>query len=455
MKLVRRIFLVSLLAVLLSSVSLVALAYERAETLVYGGGLWAAPSNWNPLTPWAEVTGTGGLVYETLFHYYPLTAEYQPWLAKSGKWVSDTVYEIELRKGIKWTDGQDFTADDVKFTFEIAKTNQLHYSNVWEWIKEIKVLNPYQLQFVFSKPHYQEWKLLLYDLRIIPKHIWSKVPADNLLTTANKEPIGTGPYMVDSVAQDRMVWVRNEKWWGNEVFGKPKPKYLVNLVVYENNVALGMLMKRELDLSNYFIPGVPKIKDTFGLTTWFKKRPYMLSENVALLFLNSTKEGLKDAKFRRALAFAINPAMITERVFEDQVEVADPTGLFGKGWMEYHSKEAVKEYGFSYNPQKAKELLDVAGYVDANKDGWRDLPNGKAMKFEIIVPNGWTDWMESIKIIAENLRAVGINVVPSFPDFSIYFDRLQRCTFDMAINNFGSAWSASPFTYSDLCHNVS
>ena len=134
MKLVRRIFLVSLLAVLLSSVSLVALAYERAETLVYGGGLWAAPSNWNPLTPWAEVTGTGGLVYETLFHYYPLTAEYQPWLAKSGKWVSDTVYEIELRKGIKWTDGQDFTADDVKFTFEIAKTNQLHYSNVWQWI---------------------------------------------------------------------------------------------------------------------------------------------------------------------------------------------------------------------------------------------------------------------------------------------------------------------------------
>lgn len=436
-----------LAVILVFAFATVSLAYERSETLVYGGGLWGAPSNWNPLTPWAEVTGTGGLVYEKLFHYYPLSNEYQPWLAESGEWVTDNTYLITLRKGIKWTDGEEFNAEDVKFTFEIAKDNPLHYSNIWDWLTDIEVVDSHKLMFIFDNPHYQEWKQILYDLRIIPEHIWSKIPADELLTTANENPVGTGPYMADSWAQDRMIWVRNEDWWGNEVFGKPAPKNLVNLVVSGNNVALGMLMKRELDLSNFFIPGVPKIKDTFGLLTWYKGAPYMLPENVALLFLNTTKKPLDDVKLRRAIAFAINPEMITKKVFEDQVQVADPTGLFGKAWMEYHSEDVVDEYGFSYDPAKAKEMLEQAGYVDADGDGWRDAPDGTEMRFEIIVPNGWTDWMESIKIIANNLQEVGINAVPGFPDYSIYMDKIQQGTFDMVINNFGSSRSATPFTY--------
>jgi len=438
--------LLGVLLVLL--VSTMAFSYERDETLVYGGGLWGAPANWNPLTPWAEVAGTGGLVYEYLFHYYPLKDEYQPWLAEKGEWVTPKVYELELRKGIKWTDGKSFTAEDVVFTFEVARNNALHYSNVWTWITSVEALSPTKVRVTFGdSPHYQEWKVILYDLRILPKHIWSEMSPDEYLTTANKNPVGTGPYMSESTGQDRMVWVRNDDWWGNDIFGQPKPKYLVNLVVNGNNVALGMLMKRELDLSNYFIPGVPKIKDAFGLTTWFKDAPYMLPENVALLFLNTTKGAMKDESFRRALAFAIDPDMIAERVFENQVKVANPAGLLGEGWMKYYDEEVANEYGFSYNPETAAKMLDENGFVDADGDGWRDDKAGNAMKFEIIVPNGWTDWMESIKIIANNFKAIGINAVPSFPDYSIYMDKIQDGTFDMCINNFGSSRSTTPFTY--------
>lgn len=438
--------LLGVLLVLL--VSTMAFSYERNETLVYGGGLWGAPTNWNPLTPWAEVTGTGGLVYEYLFHYYPLKDEYQPWLAVKGEWVSPKVYEVELRKGIKWTDGEAFTADDVVFTFEVAKDNALHYSNVWNWIDSVEAVSSTKVRFTFGdEPHYQEWSVILYDLRMIPEHIWAAKPVDEYLTTANTNPVGTGPYMADSIGQDRMVWVRNDNWWGNDVFGQPKPKYLVNLVVNSNNVALGMLMKGELDLSNYFIPGVPKIKDTFGLTTWYKGEPYMLSENSALLFLNTTKGAMKDAAFRRALAFAINPDIIVERVFENQVEVANAAGLFGEGWMKYYDEEVVQAKGFSYDPKAAVKMLDENGYVDANGDGWRDDKNGKTMKFEIIVPNGWTDWMESIKVIANNFQAVGINAVPSFPDYGIYMNKIQDGTFDMCINNFASSRSTTPYTY--------
>ncbi len=423
-------------------------AYDRSETFVYGGGMWGAPTNWNPLTPWQETTGTGGLVYEYLFLYYPMTDEFVPYLATEGEWIGDKVYEVELRKGIKWTDGKSFTADDVVFTFEVAKDNALHYSNVWKWLDSVEALTPYKVRFTFNdNVHYQEWKKVLYDQRILPKHIWAAMDPSEYLTTANADPVGTGPYMAEATGQDRMIWVRNDDWWGNDVMGQPKPKYLVNLVVNGNNVALGMLMKGELDLSNFFIPGVPKIKDTFGLTTWYEGSPYMLAENTAILFLNSTKGALKDADFRRAIAFSFNPAMIAEKVFENQVEVSNPTGLFGEGWLKFLDKDVVEEYGFSYNPEKAAEMLDELGYVDVDGDGWRDDKEGNAINFKIIVPNGWTDWMESIKILATNLKAVGINAVPDFPDYSIYNNMIHDGTFDMAINNNSSSRSTTPWTY--------
>jgi len=422
-------------------------SYSRSETLVYGGGLWNAPVNWNPLTPWQETTGTTGLVYENLFHYYPLDNEYQPWLAKSGKWLSDKVYEIKLRKGIKWTDGEQFDAEDVRFTFELSKNHPLHYSNIWDWLEDVELVDNYTVKFTFNKPHYQEWKQMLYQSPIIPEHIWGDMSSEQLTSVANENPVGTGPYMAGGTGQDRMIWIRNNDWWGNDVFGQPKPKKLVNLVVPGNNNALGMLMKKELDLSNYFLPGIPQIKGNFGLKTWYKGAPHMISENTALLFMNTTKAPLDDAKLRRALAFAINSESITKKVFEEQVRVANPTGLFGKAWMDYYSKDAVNKYGFSYDANKAKAMLDQAGYVDANGDGWREKPNGEAFEVKIIVPNGWTDWMESIKIIAQNFQAVGINAVPSFPDYSVYMTQIQGGSFDMAINNFSSSRSSTPFSY--------
>jgi peptide/nickel transport system substrate-binding protein len=139
--------------------------------------------------------------------------------------------------------------------------------------------------------------------------------------------------------------------------------------------------------------------------------------------------------------------MIAERVFENQVKVANPTGLFGEGWTKFLDSKIVADNGFSYDVNKAKTMLDELGYVDADKDGWRDDKDGTAMSFKIIVPNGWTDWMESIKILATNLKAVGINASPSFPDYSIYMQEIQKGTFDMAINNFSSSRSTTPWTY--------
>src|SRR3990170_8165844 len=77
-------------------------SYPRNQTLFTSGTQWGPPANWNPVMNWAYATGTVGYVYETLFLYYPLTDEFEPWLAEQGDWTSDTTYEVTLRDGLTW-----------------------------------------------------------------------------------------------------------------------------------------------------------------------------------------------------------------------------------------------------------------------------------------------------------------------------------------------------------------
>lgn len=455
----KRKLILALMMVLVFSTATLAAEFDRSETIVVTGAMWGPPSSWNVLIP-NPTPGTGGLVYETLFSYNPLTNEYGPWLAESGEWVSDNEYVVKFRKGIKWTDGEPFTAHDYVFTYELAKGNELPYSPIWNWMESITAIDDYTASVKFSEPHYAEWDGELYQRYIIPEHIWSKVPADELITRVNANPVGTGSYLYFNAGQDRMVWVRNDDWWGNEVFGQPKPKYIVDLVNVSNNITLGMLMKGEIDLSNNFIPGVEKIKQVVGLQTWFEGEPYMLSWNTAKVYMNTLRKPMDDARFRRALAFAINQDNIVKRVYGGLVLPANPTGLFGEGRLAYLDQDVVDEYGFSYDPAKAKKMLDEAGYVDKNGDGWRDNPDGTPIKLEIIVPSGWTDWMEAIRSISNDAQAVGINLVPAFPDAALYDNNRFNRNFDMLIGNQQSTASSSPFDYwnrvfSDNIHGTS
>ena len=377
----KRVFWVFILLILIAYVF--GASYPRKETVYVGGGMWAPPTNWNPYVPWASVSGTIGLIYETLFHYDPLRNTFKPWLAEEGMWIDDKTFKLTLKKGIKWTDGQDLTAKDVKFTFEIAKKFKgLYYSSVWNWLDSIELSGKYSLVFYFKEPRYHEWDHLMYTLPIVPEHVWKNATEKDIMESANENPIGSGPYTAYRWDQDRMVFKRNENWWGINYFGKkPVPKYIVEVRVLSNNVALGMIIKGELDWSNFFLPGVPTLAKYYGIHTWFKKPPYMLSDNTAILFLNVNKEPLNDPNFRKAMAYAIDPSEIVDKVFEKQVLPSNPLGFLPiDSWMKYYDKDVVEEYGFKYAPRKAREILKEAGYKDVDGDGFVDTKDGKKIK---------------------------------------------------------------------------
>jgi peptide/nickel transport system substrate-binding protein len=425
-------------------------SYPRNETLYTSGTQWGPPSSWNPIAQQNYVTGTVGFVYETLFLYDPQADKFEPWLAESGSWTGDTTYEVKLRDGITWTDGKPFTADDVVFTVELGKMKSVPYSNVWNYLQSAQAVDPRTVRFTFgAQPNYQQWANWVYFNAIVPKHIWQGRSEEDVAAGANEKPVGTGPYLYQTHDQDRMVWVKNDNWWGKQKLSlDPKPRYIVDIVNSSNEAALGLLLQGGIDLSNNFLPGISTlVRGGYKLQTYFPEAPYMLSANTTWLIMNTTKAPMNNASFRRALANSIDVNKIANGVYGQIVKPASPTGLLPI-WDKYVDQAAVSELGFGFDTNRARSLLADGGFRDTNGDGMVENPDGSPIELTLAVPTGWTDWMEAIRIVAEGAQAAGINIKTDFPAQTAIEDMRESGNFDMILNN-ERQMDNTPWTYYD------
>jgi len=431
--------------------------YTRSETLYVAGAAWGPASTWNPFQPGslANTTGTLGFVYETLFMYDPISDELIPWLAESGQWTNANTYELKVREGMTWSDGQPITAADVKFTFELGQQyTALWFSPMWtgtqKYLDSVNQIGNYYVLFNFTDPLYQEWGNNLYNIPIVPKHLWEGRTEEEITIGANANPVGSGAYMYDTHSSDRNVWVRNDNWWATSLLGwTPAPKRIVDIRFSSNNVALGSVIKGDiLDLSNNFLPGVATLAQKGYVSTYFPAAPYMLSANTAVLFLNTTKPPMDDPAFRKAMAYAIDVDSIVNVAYANLVAAASPTGLL-PSLSKYADAAVVASLGWTYDPAQAAAILAAAGYVDLDGDGLVEAPDGSAIALEVTCPFGWTDWMESISVISDSCKAAGINIEDVTPDYGAWNTGLQSGTFDMTLNNW-AALSNTPWTLYNL-----
>ena len=416
-------------------------SYPRNQTLYTSGTMYGPPTDFNPVAG-GYVTGTFGLLYESLFLYNPLTDKFIPWLAQSGSWTGAKTYTLKLRSGLTWNDGTPLTAADVVYTFKLGQLSSVPYSTLWNFLQSVTAVDNLTVQFTFSKALYQEWSNALYTVAILPAKVWGTQTATTVLTyntspSAAAGVVGSGPYQLLTYDQTKVVWVKNPNWWGKTLLGLDvKPTYIIDEVNGSNNVELGQMLNGQIDLSNNFLPGVNSIVSGiggYGIQTYYAKPPYMLSANTAWLVTNDVKKPTNDPVFRRALAESINVSQIVNNVYGQIVQAANPTGLL-PNWNQFVDKTVVAKYGYTYNPTDAKKILKAAGYK-MGSDGYFRNKDGSPINLSLIVPSGWTDWMAAIQSIAQSAKKGGIRITPSFPSYNDRTNKVQTGKFDLAIAN--------------------
>jgi peptide/nickel transport system substrate-binding protein len=360
-------------------------------------------------------TGTQGLIYEPLFLYDPIKNAYDPWLATSATWSGDT-YTIQVRNGVKWSDGTTLSGADVAYSINLALTNKNDPFNSNVATVKSATAKGNTVTVTFSgTPGYSEWQDYLWKAPVVPQRVWSKIAPSQLFVAANTHPVGTGPMLLDTYNSTEVAYKANPSWWATSQLGLSfKFKYLVDQVNGSNNVELSALSAGQIDWSNNFLPGINTLvsglngQGGYNITTYYKKPPYMLSANTAWL-----------------------PQQIVQAVYGGIVQAANPTGLVPT-LGSYIDSGVVERFGFSYNPSLAKQYLAKSGY------------GGQSITLE--VPDGWTDWMAAIQVITSDLNAVGIKCTPIYPQYTARTADLTGGHYDLAIDN-NASMDSTPWSY--------
>jgi peptide/nickel transport system substrate-binding protein len=367
--------------------------------------------------------GTSGMIHETLMYFNKLKpGEITPWLALKHEW-SDKGKSVTftLRQGVKWTDGQPFTADDVAFTFQMLKDHPQLNRNALE-IEGAKALAPDKVRVDFKNTSYAKLFNIAGNSPIVPKHLWEK--QQDPATFTNPKPVGTGPYKLSKFSAQLYEMEKNPSYWQP---GKPEVPVL-RFPAYTANALQTALQQGEVDWAGAFVPDIEKI--------YVQGKPeqnkfYFPPEGVVALLPNLTHPILSKPEVRQAISLAVDRDKIVKVAERGYTKVAHPTGVPMPGGEAYVPPE-YQAAAYKVDLAKAKELLKG---VDPAK-----------LTFKLLVPSPFTDWVNAAQLIREDLAKVGITVETRGVAFQDWVSKVGKGNFDLSIR----ATASGPTPYFQL-----
>jgi peptide/nickel transport system substrate-binding protein len=357
-------------------------------------------------------------------------------LAASYQWDSNgTSITFTLRDGVKWSDGQPFTADDVAFTFDLMKQNSaLDLYSLWSGagLKSV-TSNGNQVTMTFSDNAKTYFYLFAGQVGIVPKHIWSTGDAAaHPDTWADPKPVGTGPFLVNPCSPNNITYTANPTYW---MPGEPYIQTVQYPAYLDNGPANLDLANGKAQWGGQFIPNIDaayKSKDP-GNNYWF---PPMT--NVALIpNLDPSHKATSTLEVRQAIAYALDRGQISKIGESGYQPAANQTGIVTPTFDKYFDGDALKTAGYDKpNVDKAKQLLATAGYSPS-----------KPLKLTVITVSGYTDWDASLAVIKQQLKPIGIELTVQDLEGQTYDSDLFKGNFDLA---YGPQLSGGPSPYYEL-----
>jgi peptide/nickel transport system substrate-binding protein len=353
--------------------------------------------SFNPFNPSNLNTGiTVGQVYEPLAFVNSLqNAKASPWLATKWAWSNgNKTLTFTIRPGVKFSNGTPMTAADVAFTFNLLKKDPgLDVNAVWSVLSSVTQSGT-DVVFQFKAPSVPYFYYIADQIPVVSQAVWSKIA--NPVTYADSNPIGTGAYIVKPCTPQNITYVANPNYWQP---GEPKIAKVLYPAFTSNDPANNMLAAGQGQWGSQFIP-------------------------------NLTVPGLSDGAVRQAMAYAIDRNKVNDIGEYGEESGASQSGIALPTYNDWLDKSAVAAAGYSYNPAKAKQILTQAGYA-LGSDGIF-AKDGKKLSFSVINIGGYSDWVASMSVVQQELKAAGIQITPQNLAQNDFTSRLYSGNFQLA-----------------------
>lgn len=394
-------------------------AAEYKDTLIWaqGADVTSLDPHQGKETPAVEVTDQ---IFDTLTNVNLETGEVEPSIAESWEQTSDTSYTFHIRQGIKFHDGSELKAEDVKFSLERA-INSAAVSYIVDFIDNVEVVDEYTVNVNLKEPYAPALRNLSVPFSaIVPKAV---VEADE--EGFKMHPIGSGPYeFVDRKQGDSVTLKAFADYWE----GEAPTANLVMKVIPEAAQRTIALENGEIDLAYDILPNdIKKVEENAGLKLYDAP-----SLSCWYLSMNMNQEHFKNQKVRDAINYAIDRQLIIDTIASGSGEAAD--GMLAPLVFGYHDNE-----DYEYNPELAKELLAEAGY-----------PNGFSTSIWV---NDSQTRVEVCSAIQAMLQDIGIECSLEVLEFGSFISKTSAGEHEMAYFGWTTSTVDADYTYYSLEHS--
>ncbi|HEU0013338.1 MAG TPA: ABC transporter substrate-binding protein [Longimicrobium sp.] len=351
----------------------------------------------------------------------------RPWLAE--RWeLNDTSVTFFLRRDVRWHDGQPVTAEDVKFTFDLAKdstTASLIGSAYLNMVESAQVVDPYTVRFRFTAPHAQA--LDGFWWAPVPRHKLQGADAATLTQHAfNRAPVGSGPFKFAEWKSSQSATFEANPQFPAALGGRPNVDRVVFRVVPEATTMITELIGGTADMIGYTL--LPEQAAQIQNQANVDLRHYPAREFTFFAW-NNTRPLFADARVRRAMTLAIDRSRIIQGLLRGFGQPA--VGMI-PAWSPMHTPMDP----LPYDVAQAKALLAQAGWTDANGDGMVEK-GGQPLRFGLTINSANRLHGDIAQMMKQQLREIGVQVDLRPQEFQSMLQQYKAREYDAVLANWG------------------